>query len=139
MPMRRDAAGARRMSRASAFVFAALLTLAGCATNTADLRMTPGVVTALAPGQQASLPGGVRLAYVRLRSDSRCPVGVTCIQAGWADIDVVLDVDGARHPRVLSTRSEAAATEAAGWRVELVELGRGPSPLARMRASTAPR
>lgn len=119
-----------------------LLALAGCAKvgTRPALVMQAGVPTALSPGERARLPDGSQLAYLRLRSDSRCPPAVTCIHAGWAEIDVELVApSGSRMPRLLSTRPGTGAVDAGAWRIELVELGRGPSPLARLRASAAAR
>lgn len=50
----------------------------------------PGPVTfTLAPGQSASSEN-VRVTFVRVVSDSRCPLGVMCVTAGDAVIEVTL-------------------------------------------------
>lgn len=119
-----------------------LLALAGCAAvgTRPAVAMPAGVPTALAPGERARLPDGSQLAYLRLRSDSRCPPAVTCIHAGWAEIDVdFVTPSDSRMPRLLSTRPGTGAVDAGAWRIELVELGRGPSPVAHLRAFAAPR
>lgn len=117
----------------------ALTSCVGVGTR-APVELQPGVPASLSPGEHARLPDGSQLDYVRLRSDSRCPPRVTCIHAGWAEIEVVYAaMDGMRTPLVLSTRPGATAVDAGAWRIELVELGRGPSPVARLRASAATR
>lgn len=115
-----------------------MLALAGCVTgpDARALAMHPGAVVVLRPGQVARLPDSTRLEYVGLRSDSRCPPGVVCVHAGWAEVDVrVRGADGATSSAVLSTRAGIPEVVAAGWRFELVEIGRGPSPPAHLRAS----
>lgn len=121
---------------------ALLLVLAACAGvgTRPPVAMPAGVPTALAPGDRARLPDGGELAYLRVRSDSRCPPAVTCIHAGWAEIDLVhFTPADARTPLVVSTRRGSEAVHAGGWRIELVELGRGPSPVAHLRTSPSPR
>lgn len=121
---------------------ALLLGLAGCAGigTRSPTEMPAGVSTWLSPGERARLPDGAQLDYRGLRSDSRCPPRVTCIHAGWAEIGVeYASPEGIRWPLVLSTRAGGTAIGAGAWRIELVELGRGPSPLARLRASPAAR
>lgn len=125
-------------SRVGALGMLAMLALAACAAgpDATTLAMEPGAVVVLRPGQVARLPDATRLEYVGLRADSRCPPGVVCVHAGWAEVDVrVRGADGATSPAVLSTRAGIPAVVASGWRFELVEIGRGPSPPARLRAS----
>lgn len=129
-----------RLLPAAAFA-ALVLALAGCSGvgTRSTVGMAAGVPTALAPGERARLPDGSQLAYLRLRSDSRCPPRVTCIHAGWAEIDTeFVTVAGAHTTLLLSTRPGAGVADTGAWRFELVELGRGPSPVARLRASAAP-
>lgn len=121
-------------------LLALLATVAACACAAGSIStavpMRPGAVAVLLPGQSGRLPDATRLEYVRLRMDSRCPENVLCVQAGWAEVDfVVQGRDGSRRAVVLSTQPGAQAVVAAGWAVELVDLGRGPSPVAHVRAS----
>ena len=52
--------------------------------------MLPGPVTfTLAPGQSASSEG-VRVTFMRVVFDSRCPQGLMCVTAGDAAIEVTL-------------------------------------------------
>lgn len=146
----RDALRAARPSRAAhlralawamASVMAPWAALPGCATRapapSADVQ--PGAVLAMEPGQSARLPDGGSLGYVGLRSDSRCPPAVACVHAGWVELDFVhRPARGAPTAIVLSTREGAPAVDAGRWRLELVEVGRGASPLAHLRASAAP-
>ncbi len=103
---------------------------------TAAIGLVPGVAAAMHPGQRARLPDGSHLAYIGVRSDSRCPPEVTCVHAGWIELDAVHEsAAGARHALVLSTRPGLAPVRAGGWRLELLDAGRGASPVARVRAS----
>ena len=118
----------------------ALAALLGCASGPrgAAIEMIPGTATPMRPGERARLPDRSHLAYVGLRSDSRCPPDVTCIHAGWAELDFVYEsAAGARQALVLSTRAGIPAVGAGGWRFELTDVGRGASPVAHVRASRA--
>ncbi len=66
----------------------------------------PGPVTfTLAPGESAS-SADVRVTFIRVVSDSRCPLGVACVTAGDAIIEVAFTVG--RDAR----KSEMALNEA---------------------------
>ena len=125
-------------TRAACIALSAAL-LWGCATApSASVDMPPGEPATLQPGERARLPDGSRLDYVGVRSDSRCPPAVTCIHAGWVELDFAHEsATGTREALVLSTRPGVGPARAGAWRVELIEVGRGASPLARVRASAA--
>ncbi len=124
-----------RLRTASQSIAVALLL--GCATTPrAAIELAPGTSTAMRPGEHALLPDRSRLDYVGVRSDSRCPPDVTCVHAGWAELDFVhRPVAGATRHLVLSTRTGAAPARAGAWHLELVTVGRGASPVAQVRAS----
>lgn len=112
--------------------------LLGCAgmPPSATVELASGAATAMRPGERARLPDRSHLAYTGLRSDSRCPPGVTCVHAGWVELDFVHEsTAGARQALVLSTRPGVAPVHAGDWRLELIEVGRGASPVAHVRAS----
>lgn len=104
---------------------------------TAAIELVPGTVAAMHPGQRARLPDGSHLTYTGLRSDSRCPPEVTCVHAGWVELDAVHESAAGAQAVVLSTRPGLAPVRAGGWRLELVEAGRGASPVAHVRASAS--
>ena len=141
MPVPRAQLRAVTPSRALFGCSVALL-LAACAAGPdprADPLLAPGVALDVSPGGRVRLPDGDSLTYVGLRSDSRCPPAVVCIHAGWAEIDMILTTTTGRTEFVLSTRAGATGAPAGRSRVELVELGRGSSPVARLRSSPAAR
>lgn len=70
------------------------LLLAGCATSASPRPGTAGL------GQKAAL-GSLRVTPLRVEEDSRCPSGVTCIQAGTVRLLVRIDRDGARRQAIL--------------------------------------
>lgn len=84
------------------------------------------------PGQRAALPGGDAVRYVALVSDSRCPLGVQCIQAGEATLRFELEVEGRVHPFELSTASPRDAAVIDRRRVRLLDAARDTPPRARL-------
>lgn len=112
--------------------------LLACASGPgpAAVERVPGTSIPMRPGDRARLPDHGHLAYVGLRSDSRCPPDVTCVHAGWAELDFVHESPaGVRQPLVLSTRAGTAPARGGSWSFELVEVGRDASPVAHVRAS----
>ena len=68
------------------------LVLPGCAAAPPQQTIDPGVEFTLAPGETAAVNGtGVRIRFVAVTLDSRCPKDTTCIWAGEvkAQIDVL--------------------------------------------------
>lgn len=65
-------------------------------------------------------------------SDSRCPLGVQCIQAGEAILRFELEAGGRRHPFELSTVAPRNAAAVDGRRVRLLEATRDTPPRARV-------
>ncbi len=71
----------------------------------------------------------VRLQFVEVAGDSRCPAGVFCIQAGDAIVVVrVLDASAAADYALHTSDSARAAATHRQLRIELVQLA--PYPLA---------
>jgi hypothetical protein len=69
------------------------LLAAGCNSPTAPDRVVPGRPFTLKVGESATLPGNDgRMGFVRLVSDSRCPLDALCITAGDAVIQVSFTV-----------------------------------------------
>lgn len=129
-----------RTSYRVACISIAIAAMLGCVSGPtgAAIEMIPGSATPMRPGERARLPDRSHLAYVGLRSDSRCPADVTCIHAGWAELDFVYEsAAGSRQALVLSTRAGIPPVDAGGWRFEITEVGRGASPVAQVRASRA--
>ena len=111
--------------------------LSGCRTLPWETRIDtmPATLT-LAAGQAVRLPDGTRLRYLRLVSDSRCPVDVQCIHAGDAEIELRHEpVAAAANTLRLGTADsplQSAPTTAVigGWKLRLERLDRRQPPRA---------
>jgi hypothetical protein len=75
------------------------------------------------------------VSYAALVADSRCPIGVQCIQAGNATIAVVVTGDGGAPGALSLTTDGPVSGEYLNYTVELVELLRGTSPAARLKVT----
>ena len=96
------------------------------ATTVAQVRAVAlGEAFSVKVGETVSVTGaGVSVTFTALVSDSRCPVGVQCIQAGRAVISVTVTRPGAASA-TLTLGTDMPRTARAGVRtVELVTVGR---------------
>lgn len=86
-------------------------------------------------GESVDVAGaGVSVTYTALVSDSRCPVGVQCIQAGRAVISVTVTRPGSA-PATLTLGTDMPRSARAGARtVELVTVGR-LTPIAQLKVT----
>ena len=77
----------------------------------------------LAPGESASIENtAIRIEFMRVSGDSRCPADAVCIQGGDARVEVrVSNGSSARYDLHTGDQSRAAVTHA-GFRIELVQL-----------------
>ena len=93
-----------------------------------------GQTLSLKVGESVSVTGaGLSVTFTAVVSDSRCPAGVQCIQAGKAVITVTVARPGAA-PVTLTLGTDGPKTARSGDRsVELVSLGRGQAPSAQLR------
>lgn len=112
-----------------AVVLAALVACAGpqgtTAPNTQELSVDSLV---LAPGQEA-LVQTLRLSFLRVAQDSRCPVDAVCVWQGDAAVTIALGLGtGPVYPFTLHTTEGTSTAEFGGYRVTL--LGLLPDPLA---------
>ena len=82
----------------------------------------PNDITILKPGQSASLDVSTTLNYVRLVSDSRCPVNAQCIWAGEVTIELTLESGKEKQTFTLSDRDNTK--EVMGFGIELVSIDR---------------
>ena len=62
------------------------------------------------PGQTQTLAGGVRVSFVEVIGDSRCPINANCVWAGDATIRVVLTGSTSHGERELHTTTTAPVT-----------------------------
>jgi len=73
-----------------AFAVAALLAVSACSSSTGPSGSIPlGTEFDLAPGQTAVVgTNGLRIQFITVPLDTRCPLGVLCISAGEAQVEV---------------------------------------------------
>lgn len=124
------------MVRFAAVLLPAFVALSACASTSAGdapgRSLAPGATATLAAGESVALPDASRLTYVGVRSDSRCPPDVQCIQAGSATIAFRHDVNGAAHDVVLVTGKQDSA-DLGAWRLTLAGLDFASQPKATVR------
>jgi hypothetical protein len=76
----------------------------------------------LAPGQDVRVQL-LRLSFLDVTGDSRCPIDVVCIWQGNAAVEIALGLGmGASHPVVLNTAEGTPSVELWGYRVTLLAL-----------------
>ena len=78
----------------------------------------------LAPGQTAAVEGSpIRVRFLRVSGDSRCPADALCIQGGDALVHIRTESDGMGADYELHTGDSARARVShAGFRIELATL-----------------
>lgn len=122
------------------------LAAAGCANGSGDTATQPqgpvAYTVTLAPGQKLTLaPLALTLAYLQA-SDSRCPVGVTCVWAGHASIVLRVSQAGAMPAQVTLGTAAPPTMQLPfdatyqRYTLHLVDLERAPAPKATVRIST---
>jgi hypothetical protein len=87
-------------------------------------------------GESVSVAGaGVSVTFSARVSDSRCPVGMQCIQAGNAVVTVAVTRAGAA-PVTLTLNTDGPRSARSGNRtVELITVGRGQAPVAQLKVT----
>lgn len=112
------------------------LILAGCTSPGAAEETGPDRIATLAPGETIALSGEVRLRFVSVESDSRCPPRVQCIHAGEATLLFELGpASGGRHALRLTTTPPADHGVAGAWQLKLRGLDHGAPPRATVQIS----
>ena len=82
-----------------------------------------GKLTMLKPGQSAIIDVSTTLRYVRLVSDSRCPIGTQCIWAGEATVELTLE--SGKEEQTFSLTDRTNIKNIMGFSVEMVSIDRG--------------
>jgi hypothetical protein len=79
-------------------------------------------------GEEVTIPGTVlRIAFVGVSEDSRCPVDVVCVWEGNAAVDIGLTAgSGPTQLRVLNTALDPRFKDFGGLRVTLVDVAPEP-------------
>jgi hypothetical protein len=112
-----------------------MISSAGCSSVQPAVIVEPGASFTLAPGQTATVRGtDTRITFKRVSEDSRCPVDVTCVWAGDAKIEIVIEPNGSAITRILSITSPNE-TQVGNLRIRFVGL----SPVPRQADGNAPR
>jgi hypothetical protein len=119
----------------------AVVVLAGCATT----RGAPPVRAAL--NEEFRIPAGqtaeveeLRVRFIRVTEDSRCPINARCIRAGAAKVEVELRARNAAAERViLSTPDEPKGATYGPYDVEVLDLQPGREIVPEGSAVPAPR
>lgn len=114
----------------------ALLGACGRSTPTFDASVQSvgtDTVFVLRPGQEVRAPDSVmRLWFLGVRNDSRCPVDVVCVWQGDAETEIGVAFGmGPTVPYVLHTGLEPRSVELGLYRITLVEVR--PTPLSTSR------
>ena len=77
----------------------------------------------LAPGQSASIEDtSLRVEFMRVSGDSRCPADAVCIQGGDALVEVRVNNGGSAEYDLHTGDHSRAAVTHDGYRIELVQL-----------------
>lgn len=87
--------------------------------------VVPGTVdVTIAAGQTVAFSGGaLRLTFVRVVEDSRCPVDVTCVWAGNAVVEIGAALgSGPVSPLQINSGVEPRHVDWKGVRIQVVEL-----------------
>lgn len=81
--------------------------------------------------KQVTARGGVKITFVELVEDSRCPVDVDCVWAGNAKIKVRVTKNGRSKILELNTMGRIAPPEFGGYKFKL--MGLTPQPRSNIR------
>ena len=130
------------MPRSALVPFLLPILLAGCASTAgaaSGRSLAAGAQATLAAGDTVTLPDASTLTYVGVASDSRCPPGVQCIQAGEAVVTFRHTDHGAAHEVQLRSGAATGTTTAdlGRWRLALVSLTFDSPPKATVRLDPA--
>lgn len=114
---------------------ASVLLLAACATTrgATQVEASPGEKFRVRAGQTAQV-ADLRVRFLRVTEDSRCPINARCIRAGSANIEVEMGAPRTAAQRaILTTPDEPRGAAYGPYKIEVLELqpGRGigaPAP-----------
>jgi len=128
---------ALKSGRALISAGAIVAVLSSCAAVEPTIVAEPGVAFSLAVGKTAVINGsGTRITFNEVRNDSRCPVDVTCVWAGDAEVVVTISRNGSPDDtRILSFAPTKNETTSGDLRIRLADL----APVPRQSDGNAPR
>lgn len=97
---------------------------------------TPGETIVVKAGQQKTAKkSGLKIKFISVIEDSRCPVGVNCVWAGNAKIKVMITGEHGSKTFEFNTTMGPKGDILDGWSIMLEEL----TPLPRADKKTRPR
>jgi hypothetical protein len=116
------------MREAKTAALALLVAACGLSTGPGTTGDDDPQTVELGVGDEVAIPGTVlRVPFLGVEEDSRCPVDVTCVWEGNAAVELGLTASsGPTHLHVLNTALEPKAVDFNGVRVTLV--GVAPQP-----------
>ena len=113
-------------------LLATTTTTASTTTTTIARAVSLGETFSARVGESVSIaPDRLSLKFQDVASDSRCRPGQQCIVAGEASITIAVVKDG-MAPATLTIGAPGTARYGR-YRIEVVQLGFGPSPTARLK------
>ncbi len=97
------------------------LTTCGLSTDSGD--QVQGEIR-VEVGEEADIPGTVlRISFIQVNADSRCPAGAACVWAGDAEVEIGLTAgSGPTQLFVLHTTLDPRSVDFSGVRVTLADL-----------------
>lgn len=105
------------------------LILSACAATRGgtQVRADVGEEFRLRAGQTARVgDAGLRVGFVRVTEDSRCPVNARCVRAGFARVQVQLSAPRAAARRaIISTPDEPGAASYGAYEIEVLDVQPG--------------
>jgi hypothetical protein len=99
--------------------------IAGCGPlrNPVDLNVALGTPFDMKIGTTALVPGGLRVRFDAVASDSRCPINATCVHAGEAVVVMTFsERSRARVQQELRTNPTGSQVTHADYTISLMEL-----------------
>jgi uncharacterized protein (DUF342 family) len=116
-------------------VFVVLVLLAGCIGRTGEVRASLGSEFPLAIGETASVAGeNLKVKFIEVTEDSRCPANVVCIQAGRAVMTVEVSYQDAAE--TLSLAEPGRSTPEITYQDYTLVFHLEPYPVAGVEVST---
>ena len=94
--------------------------------------MTRSSNVSLRVGEQKTVVSRLKIHFLEVTDDSRCPAGTTCVWAGNAKVKLALSV-GRKHGEMdLNSDAQPTSIEFGGYRIKFVSLTRKPTQPGRM-------
>jgi len=119
------------MTRLTAIVMCLALTGCSAARTQETKAVNLGINVTLAPGAAVSSKSGdVKVLFVAVTEDSRCPRDTTCVWAG--EVKVRLEIQETSKAAAQLEIAEGGDTVAGGYRVTLVQVEPQPTSTAKI-------